>query len=62
MSTWGGLELIDISAAAAAVLVRKQARRAWGDLLLAARQQVMRFLTVTAWRLRLSGGVGGAGW
>ncbi len=42
------LEFIDSSGAAALVLVRKQARHARGDLLLAAPQaQVMRFLTVT---------------
>jgi anti-anti-sigma factor len=43
-----GLEFIDSSGVAALVLVRKQARRAGGDLLLAAPQaQVMRFLSVT---------------
>src|SRR5258708_35143199 len=43
-----GLEFIDSSGAAALVLVRKQARHARGDLLLAAPQaQVMRVLTVT---------------
>src|SRR5258708_24038897 len=43
-----GLEFIDSSGAAALVLVRKQARHARGDLLLAAPQApVMRFLTVT---------------
>jgi anti-sigma B factor antagonist len=44
----GGLEFIDSSGVAALVLVRKQARRAGGDLLLAApQQQVLRFLTIT---------------
>jgi anti-anti-sigma factor len=43
-----GLQFIDSSGLAALVLVRKQARHAGGDLLLAAPQdQVMRFLTVT---------------
>ena len=43
-----GLEFIDSSGVAALVLVRKQARHAGGDLLLAApKAQVMRFLTVT---------------
>jgi len=43
-----GLEFIDSSGAAALVLVRKQARRAGGDLLLAGPQdQVLRFLTVS---------------
>jgi anti-sigma B factor antagonist len=42
------LEFIDSSGAAALVLVRKQARRAGGDLLLAGPQdQVLRFLTVS---------------
>jgi anti-sigma B factor antagonist len=44
----GGLEFIDSSGVAALVLVRKQARRAGGDLLLAAPQdQVLRILTIT---------------
>jgi anti-sigma B factor antagonist len=43
-----GLEFIDSSGAAALVLARKEARRAGGDLLLAAPQeQVLRFLTLT---------------
>lgn len=43
-----GLEFIDSSGMAALVLVRKQARHAGGDLLLAGPQaQVMRFLAVT---------------
>jgi anti-sigma B factor antagonist len=43
-----GLEFIDSSGVAALVLVRKQARRAGGDLLLAAPQdQVLRILTIT---------------
>ncbi len=43
-----GLEFIDSSGLAALVLVRKHAREAGGDLLLAAPQgQVLRFLTVT---------------
>jgi anti-sigma B factor antagonist len=43
-----GLEFIDSSGAAALVLVRKQARCAGGDLLLAGPQdQVLRFLTVS---------------
>jgi anti-sigma B factor antagonist len=43
-----GLEFIDSSGVAALVLVRKQARRAGGDLLLAAPQdQVLRILAVT---------------
>lgn len=42
------LEFIDSSGAAALVLARKEARRAGGDLLLAAPQeQVLRFLTLT---------------
>jgi anti-sigma B factor antagonist len=43
-----GLKFIDSSGLAALVLVRKQARRAGGDLLLAAPQdQVLRVLSVT---------------
>jgi len=43
-----GLEFIDSSGAAALVLARREARRAGGDLLLAAPQdQVLRFLTVS---------------
>jgi anti-sigma B factor antagonist len=43
-----GLEFIDSSGVAALVLVRKQARRAGGDVLLAAPQdQVLRILAVT---------------
>jgi anti-sigma B factor antagonist len=43
-----GLEFIDSSGVAALVLARKQARRAGGDLLLAAPQdQVLRVLAVT---------------
>jgi anti-sigma B factor antagonist len=43
-----GLEFIDSSGVAALVLVRAQARRTGGDLLLAAPQdQVMRLLTLT---------------
>jgi anti-sigma B factor antagonist len=43
-----GLEFIDSSGAAALVLVRRQARRAGGDLLLAGPQdQVLQFLTVS---------------
>ena len=43
-----GLEFIDSSGAAALVLARKEARRAGGDLPLAAPQeQVLRFLTLT---------------
>jgi anti-sigma B factor antagonist len=43
-----GLEFMDSSGAAALVLARQEARRAGGDLLLAAPQeQVLRFLTLT---------------
>jgi len=43
-----GLEFIDSSGLAALVLARKHARRAGGDLLLAApQQQVLRVLTIT---------------
>jgi anti-anti-sigma factor len=50
-----GLGFIDSSGAAALVLARKEARRACGDLLLAApREQVLRFLPSPAWRVSFS--------